>query len=118
MRSGRSKRSAKQRRPRFDKGPFQTRLTMALLGGEREVKVLLTPKLEEMVRDKVASGLYSDPSEVIREALRLMHEQGDLRRLKLDRLREEIAKGEADIAAGRFTALNSDEEIQAFFADL
>jgi antitoxin ParD1/3/4 len=79
------------------------------------VKISLTPKLEEMVRDKVASGLYSDESEVIREALRLMHEQGGLRRFKLDRLREELAKGEADISAGRFVELDGEEEIEAFF---
>lgn len=82
------------------------------------MKISLTPKLEEMVRDKVASGLYSDESEVIREALRLMHEQGGLRRFKLDRLREELAKGEADISAGRFVELDGEEEIEAFFAGL
>ncbi len=86
--------------------------------GEPPVKVSLTPKLEEMVRDKVASGLYSDESEVIREALRIMHEQGGLRRVKLDRLREELTKGEADIAEGRFMELDGEEEIQAFFAGL
>ena len=35
------------------------------------MNVSLTPKLEEFVRRKVASGLYNNASEVIREALRL-----------------------------------------------
>ncbi|MCC6470987.1 MAG: type II toxin-antitoxin system ParD family antitoxin, partial [Alphaproteobacteria bacterium] len=34
--------------------------------------VSLTPKLEDMVRRKVKSGLYNNASEVIREALRMM----------------------------------------------
>jgi antitoxin ParD1/3/4 len=82
------------------------------------VKISLTPKLEEMVQEKVASGLYTDASDVIRDALRLMHEHGDWRKFKLERLREEIAKGDADLDAGRYTELSNEEEIRAFFADL
>ena len=36
------------------------------------MNVNLTPQLEELVRAKVASGLYTTASEVVREALRLM----------------------------------------------
>ena len=32
------------------------------------MNVNLTPQLEEMVRNKVASGLYTSASEVVREA--------------------------------------------------
>ncbi len=39
------------------------------------MNVNLTPQLEDMVRRKVASGLYASASEVIREALRLMETQ-------------------------------------------
>ena len=35
------------------------------------MNVNLTPQLEDMVRKKVASGLYNSASEVVREALRL-----------------------------------------------
>jgi predicted nucleotidyltransferase len=38
------------------------------------VNVSLTPELEKYVRRKVASGLYNNASEVIREALRLLVE--------------------------------------------
>lgn len=37
--------------------------------------VNLTPQLEDMIRQKVSSGLYTSASEVVREALRLMSEQ-------------------------------------------
>lgn len=39
------------------------------------MNVSLTPRLEEFVRRKVASGLYNNASEVVREALRLLVER-------------------------------------------
>ncbi len=57
------------------------------------MNVNLTPQLEEMVRNKVASGLYTSASEVVREALRLMDEQDQIRAVRLDQLRTEIRKG-------------------------
>jgi antitoxin ParD1/3/4 len=80
--------------------------------------VSLTPKLEELVRDKVDSGLYNNASEVIREALRLMHEMDSVQELKLKRLRKELAKGEADLAAGRKTIISDDNELRELFARL
>ena len=57
------------------------------------MNVNLTPQLEELVRSKVSSGLYTSASEVVREALRLMEEQDRLRQVKLDALRGEVRKG-------------------------
>lgn len=57
------------------------------------MNVNLTPQLEEMVRSKVSSGMYTSASEVVREALRLMGEQDLLREARLDELRREIRKG-------------------------
>jgi antitoxin ParD1/3/4 len=80
--------------------------------------VSLTAKLEEFVKSKVDGGLYNNASEVVREALRLMWEHDELQRLKLERLRDELAKGEADLAAGRLTTLSGDDELTEFFARL
>lgn len=57
------------------------------------MNVNLTPQLEEMVKRKVASGLYTSASEVVREALRLMEEQDRLRAAKLEHLRQAIRDG-------------------------
>ena len=57
------------------------------------MNVNLTPQLEELVRAKVDSGMYSSASEVVREALRLMDEQDRLRQVKLDELRREVRQG-------------------------
>ncbi|MDP6563581.1 MAG: type II toxin-antitoxin system ParD family antitoxin [Alphaproteobacteria bacterium] len=73
--------------------------------------VSLTPKLEELVRHKVASGLYNNASEVVREALRLMAEQDQVYQLKLERLRGALAEGEASGAATEF-------DFDAFMAEL
>lgn len=57
------------------------------------MNVNLTPQLEELVRAKVASGLYTSASEVVREALRLMDEQDRLRAARLEQLRDDIRLG-------------------------
>jgi antitoxin ParD1/3/4 len=43
--------------------------------------VVLTPQLEELIKDKVASGDYDDASAVIREALELLEERDQRERL-------------------------------------
>jgi antitoxin ParD1/3/4 len=57
------------------------------------LNVNLTPKLEDLVRRKVSSGHYNSASEVVREALRLMEAQDELRALKLEQLRRDIREG-------------------------
>lgn len=68
------------------------------------MNVNLTPQLEEMVRSKVASGLYTSASEVVREALRLMDEQDRLRSAKLEQLRDDIRVGLASGPAKKWSA--------------
>lgn len=65
--------------------------------------VSLTPRLEELVRRKVESGLYGDASEVIRAALRLMAAQDELAQLKLERLRAALIAGEQSGLAEDFS---------------
>jgi antitoxin ParD1/3/4 len=57
------------------------------------MNISLTPHLEEMIREKIASGSYTSASEVVREALRLMEEEDQLRSLKLQKLRQELQGG-------------------------
>jgi antitoxin ParD1/3/4 len=57
------------------------------------MNVNLTPELETLVRRKVASGLYGSASEVVREALRLMDEQDQMRAVRLEQLRQDVRKG-------------------------
>jgi antitoxin ParD1/3/4 len=57
------------------------------------MNISLTPHLEEMIREKIASGSYNSASEVVREALRLMEQEDQLRSLKLQKLRQDVQEG-------------------------
>lgn len=48
------------------------------------MNVSLTPELEKLVAERVASGQYASASEVVREALRLLHERDQLTHLRQD----------------------------------
>lgn len=61
------------------------------------MNVSLTPKLEAIVRKKVESGMYSNASEVIREAIRIMDQRD-----QIARLRTEIAEADAQIDRGDY----------------
>jgi antitoxin ParD1/3/4 len=65
------------------------------------MNVSLTPELDEYVAEKVRSGLYSSASEVIREGLRLLREQEDLKRIRLQELRREISIGLKQLESGQ-----------------
>ncbi|MCO5063190.1 MAG: type II toxin-antitoxin system ParD family antitoxin [Rhizobiaceae bacterium] len=64
--------------------------------------VSLTEKLDEYVREKVASGLYNNASEVIREALRLKIATEESEDAKLQRLREAVDLGWQQAERGEF----------------
>ncbi len=57
------------------------------------MNVNLTPQLEELVRAKVATGMYNSASEVVRDASRLIAQQDQAQSLKLEQLRQEIQLG-------------------------
>jgi antitoxin ParD1/3/4 len=57
------------------------------------VNVSLTPELEKLIYEKVRSGLYNSASEVMREALRLLHERDQVRQQELEAVRAKINRG-------------------------
>ena len=54
---------------------------------------MVDPHLEEMVREKIASGCCSPGSEVVREQLRLLEQADEFPALELQKLREDIREG-------------------------
>lgn len=70
------------------------------------INVILTPQIEEMVLQKVRSGMYASASEVVLEALRLMQEKERYQTDKIDQLRQDIRSG---IDSGETSPWNSDE---------
>jgi antitoxin ParD1/3/4 len=73
------------------------------------MNVNLTDRLEEFVKAKVDSGLYNSASEVVRDALRLMAEQDQIREAKLEALRREVQIGLDELDAGKGEPLNMAE---------
>jgi antitoxin ParD1/3/4 len=56
--------------------------------------VSLTDQLEKMVKAKVASGLYNNASEVIRESLLFLEtHEAWIYQIKLEKLKSEVSKG-------------------------
>jgi antitoxin ParD1/3/4 len=73
------------------------------------VNIWLTPELERAVKEKVASGLYNNASEVIRESLR----QSLRTEAENQWLQREAAIGYAQLQCGETVTVTSEEE---FFA--
>lgn len=63
------------------------------------MNISLTPELEQLVADKVKSGMYQTSSEVIREGLRLLKERDE----RLESLRRDIRVGLESVDRGEFT---------------
>ena len=57
---------------------------------EKPMHISLTDRLNDYVREKVATGLYNNASEVIREALRLKIAAEETDEIRLQRLRDAI----------------------------
>ncbi len=72
------------------------------------MNISLTPELERAVKNKVASGLYNNASEVIREALRhsLIREQEN------HWLSREAAIGFAQLESGQTVEVQSEQHFK------
>jgi antitoxin ParD1/3/4 len=68
------------------------------------MNVSLTPELERLVQEKVASGLYQTASEVVREGLRLLKERDDSQTA----LREAIQEGLTQLETGKYQEYTAD----------
>jgi len=73
------------------------------------MNISLTPELERAVKEKVASGLYNNSSEVIREALRLslrLYQENNW-------LKQQAAIGYAQLEAGEIRRVTDRDAFKA-----
>ena len=70
------------------------------------MNVSLTPQLENLLKEKVATGMYNSVSEVVREALRLLNERDSLNATKLEALKQGIAQGIDSLDKGEGRSLD------------
>ena len=76
------------------------------------MNITLTPELEALIKKKIESGDYNSASEVVRDALKLLKEQDQLKELRREEIRREVMKGVEQIRNGEFTTYNSAEELK------
>jgi antitoxin ParD1/3/4 len=55
--------------------------------------IALTPHLDKLVQQRVASGRYQSASEVVREGLRLLEQRDEERNAELQQVRQQIEEG-------------------------
>jgi antitoxin ParD1/3/4 len=75
------------------------------------MNISLTDELEMLIQEKVSSGMYHSASEVVREGLRLLREQDEIRRVRLEELRKEISRGTEQLERGEHSVYPSGKEL-------
>jgi antitoxin ParD1/3/4 len=78
----------------------------------------LTEHLDHFVERQVASGGYSNASEIVRASLRLLEEQVQERKAKLKALRQAAKQGFDEIDQGKGVVLKGKKAIHQFIADI
>jgi antitoxin ParD1/3/4 len=73
------------------------------------MNVNLGPVFDQFIADLLKGGQYQSQSEVVREGLRMLKEREELKRLRLDELRREIARGSEQ--ADRGELIDGDEAL-------
>ena len=73
--------------------------------------ISLTKNLETIVKSKVESGLYNNASEVIREALRMMHQRDENIKARYEDFKHQAVLGYEQGERGEF-AQNEFDEIE------
>lgn len=78
----------------------------------------LTENLDHFIEAGVASGRFSNASEVVREGLELLRARDEVRSAKLEWLRAAAKEGFDEVERGSFVELRSDVEIDSFVDQL
>ena len=65
-----------------------------------QMNITLGKEFERRISEKVADGLYTSASEVIRDGLRLLFEKETVKNQQLEILRQEVSKGFEQLAVG------------------
>ena len=75
------------------------------------MNITLGKEFENRIAEKVATGLYSSASEVIRESLRMMFEKDLFKEQQFELLQKQVVLGFSQLRSGQ----SSDENIMDLF---
>ena len=80
--------------------------------------VVITDHQAALIERLVGGGQYQNASEVLREGLRLVEQREAEDAARLKALLAAVEEGEAAIAAGRYTVIETDADLDAFMRSL
>lgn len=80
--------------------------------------VVITDHQAALIERLVASGQYQNASEVLRDGLRLVEERERLQNARVKAFEAAIAEGEAAFAAGDYTVIETEADLEAFMRGL
>ena len=78
----------------------------------------LTEHFDHFVEHQVSSGRYSNASEIVRVALRLLEQDDDERQAKLKALRQAAKKGFDEIDQGKGIVLKGKKALKQFITEI
>jgi antitoxin ParD1/3/4 len=78
----------------------------------------LTEHFDEFIKRQVSSGRYSNASEIVREALRLLEEKEQGRQARLKALRQAAKQGFDEIDQGKGIVLDDQQSIRQFITEI
>jgi antitoxin ParD1/3/4 len=78
----------------------------------------LTEHFDHFVQRQVSSGRYSNASEMVREALRLLEEEEQERQAKLKALRQAAKQGFDEIDQGKGIVLKAKNAVKQFITKI
>ena len=81
---------------------YQQLTTIDIMDSLSYMNVHLGPVFDEFVADLLKGGQYQSQSEVLREGLRLLKEREEIKQIRLNALRKEIAAGVEQADQGQF----------------
>jgi antitoxin ParD1/3/4 len=76
--------------------------------------ISMPDEMGDWIADRLADGRYNNESEYVRALIRRDQDE----QLKLEHLRAALARGESDLAAGRYTDLASARDIGGFLDEI
>ena len=80
--------------------------------------VNLTEHYDQFITAKIASGRFSNASEIVREGLRLLEQREREDEAKLEWLRSAAKEGFEAIEKGDYTILRSDDDLNSFMDEI
>jgi antitoxin ParD1/3/4 len=78
----------------------------------------LTERIDRFVTRQIQSGRYSNASEIVRDALRLLEEQEEERQAKLKALRHAAKQGFDEIDQRHGIVVKGKKSLSQFFKDI